>query len=257
MAIALAELALHRWRREYPLAAGYEYRENAFRRLCSPQVYHIMFDAAYLGHDREPYWRRLIFENHPTWIFPDQHRTSMKFGGVNDNNCLVCGEQLHHIITLDPIPVGLPITYRSRLELATCLSCLGWKQQVLCYHHDSDGTPTNIGLSYQNVTPEFPTKPFIPTTVYLARTPERWRWQDWALANSRENLHRVGGEPCWIQGPEYPDCPECYRRMSFLLQLDGNFPLDDQFEWLWGAGGLGYCFWCDQCKVSAFTWQCT
>lgn len=41
--------------------------------------------------------------------------------------------------------------------------------------------------------------------------------------------------------------------MRFLLQLDSG--LDDGC--LWGSGGILYVFWCDTCRVSNQTWQCT
>jgi hypothetical protein len=45
---------------------------------------------------------------------------------------------------------------------------------------------------------------------------------------------------------------------AFLLQLDSGLPIADEREhrWAWG-GGLGYGFWCDGCRVSAWRWQCT
>ena len=42
------------------------------------------------------------------------------------------------------------------------------------------------------------------TEVALADTPARWQRQDWGQSNGRENLHRVGGEPSWIQSPWEP-----------------------------------------------------
>jgi hypothetical protein len=102
-----------------------------------------------------------------------------------------------------------------------------------------------------------PAGPLGEAEVRPVETPRRWRWQDWALSNGRENLNRVGGEPCWVQSAEYFDCPTCGSLMSFLMQLDSDLPTEDGGEWLWGSGGIGYGFWCDRCKVSAFLWQCT
>ncbi|WP_169784106.1 hypothetical protein [Campylobacter curvus] len=48
-------------------------------------------------------------------------------------------------------------------------------------------------------------KPITPCEVSLAVTPKRWQKQDWGMANGRENLFRIGGEPCWIQSADVPD----------------------------------------------------
>ena len=108
----------------------------------------------------------------------------------------------------------------------------------------SDGT-IELWLRRPPVKPEFPFCPLKEAEAYLTETPRRWRWQDWALSNSRENLNRIGGEPCWIQDAEYPQCPSCQRVMAYLMQLDSGLPTDDEGEWLWGTGGIGYGFWCD------------
>ena len=87
-------------------------------------------------------------------------------------------------------------------------------------------------------------------------TPARWQHQDWGYASDRENLSRLGGEPTWIQYPDYPRCPACGHRLHFLAQLDSlNFA--GGREWLWGGGGIAYIMWCDPCRISAVFWQCT
>jgi hypothetical protein len=82
-------------------------------------------------------------------------------------------------------------------------------------------------------------------------------WQDWGLANGRENLHRVGGHPSWIQSAAFPDCLSCGTTMQFLLQLDSEIPTADGQEWLWGSGGICYSFQCSPCRVTTHLWQCT
>src|SRR6185436_2099056 len=104
-----------------------------------------------------------------------------------------------------------------------------------------------VPLDFGDVDPEFPSGPIKETTVRLHVTPDRWRWQDWGLSNSRENLNRLCGYPSWIQSAEYPVCSICQERMRFVLQLDSDLPAADGSEWMWGSGGLCYAFWCDQC----------
>ena len=109
----------------------------------------------------------------------------------------------------------------------------------------------------EGCSPEFPAEALEQCFATIVKTPQRWFWQDWALSNSRENLNRIGGEPCWIQDAEYPTCPRCTTTMKFLFQLDSHLPTSDEGEWLWGSGGLCYGFWCNPCRVSAYLWQCT
>jgi hypothetical protein len=91
---------------------------------------------------------------------------------------------------------------------------------------------------------------FIPQTpVELVRLDDRWRQQDWALSNNRENLHRAGGEPTWIQHASYPACPGCTRTMSAA----GQIAIAD----LWDSEGICYLLWCDPCAISAVIYQQT
>src|SRR5439155_9280484 len=105
--------------------------------------------------------------------------------------------------------------------------------------------------------PGFEWGPLKPAQVCLGRAGPRWAWQSWG-SGAGANLHRVGGPPSWVQSAGYPDCRECGSKMAFLLQLDSNLPLaEEDRDWLWGSGGMGYGFWCDGCRVSAWLWQCT
>ncbi len=232
---------------------GFHHDGHSLQRTVPDALYHIQFADSYFEPNARPPWLERI---HPTWKLRASTQ-SVQIGGVSTNRCSLCGETLHRLILLEPLPTGLGITRMPRLELATCLSCLGWTKQPLFYRHDQYGCPTSVGYDGPAVKPQFPVGPLKGTETKLAETPRRWYWQDWALSNSRENLNRIGGEPCWIQDAEYPHCPLCQKIMPYLMQLDSDLPMDEEREWLWGSGGICYGFWCDQCKVSGFFWQCT
>lgn len=240
---------------------GYDLASARTQALYPETVYHLQFPADYIDNSTRPAWLQTTF--HPTWKMDTSASVPLLFGGelretaLGGASCPSCGGVLHHLITLEPVPDGLGITGLSALTLAVCLSCLGWEHEGLFYRHDAAGQPEWIGIGGGTQTPQFPAASLMPTKVHLVRTPARWRWQDWALSNSRENLHRVGGNPCWIQSADYPVCPQCDMRMHFLMQLDSDLPTTDGREWLWGSGGIGYTFWCDACKVSGHLWQCT
>ncbi len=161
---------------------------------------------------------------------------------------------IDHIITLEPVPHGPGITSLERLELATCLACLGGEQQPFFYQHDQTGRPQQIGLE-ETFAPQFPDVALKPTMVQIGEISPRWRWQSHTYSDGRENLNRVGGDPCWIQYPEYPACPECGRRMVFLLQIMSGLPTGDGDEHTFGDGGICYSSWCDRCHISALLWQ--
>ena len=228
--------------------------DDCQRPLFSEKVFHICLPDGGLPDYPESVW--LQPGNHPTWRLPTttgRHR----LGGLADAGaaCGVCGGSLHNLITFDPTPDGIVSMRPRRLQIVTCLSCLGWTRSPLFFKHDETGTPTALDSTHEE--PEFPSGPIKEMWVELSPTPPRWQWQDWALSNSRENLHRVGGHPTWIQSAEYPTCPDCQRLMPMLLQLDSELPTQDGHEWLWGSGGICYVFWCDGCQVSASLWQCT
>jgi hypothetical protein len=224
-----------------------------FRPLCVGHTLHLGFPAGYVP-DRGPV--ALSPDVHPTWAGARSGAAAARFGGEGKGKCGNCGGAKHHLLTLDPVPAGVPVTKLPRVSFETCLSCLGWEEVQMFYRHDAEGRP-RCRAKRSEKPPEFPAGPLRETEVALADLGSRWRWQDWALSNGRENLNRVGGSPAWVQGADYPDCPDCNRAMTLLLQLDSNLPTAAGGEWLWGSGGVCYGFWCDACKVSGFLWQCT
>jgi hypothetical protein len=239
---------------DYVRFVGFEVEGGALRRLCPPALFHVLLPDSH----RDPAAPPSLDWTHPTWRLEAAiGLPTMRLGGEAPGTCLSCGDRLDRLLDLDPVPDGLGVTGLRRLGLATCLSCLGWEQQIAFYVHQSDGDANGIGDAHPPVTPEFPAEPLLETEVRLAATPARWSWQDWALSNGRENLHRLGGEPTWIQNADYPACPLCGRTMTHLLQLDSELRTVDGSSWLWGSGGIAYVAWCDSCKVSATQWQCT
>jgi hypothetical protein len=231
---------------------GFDHDGHSLQRSCPGALYHLRFPESNFEAQSRPPWLARV---HPSWKLAASQ--AVPFGGSSTNQCSLCGENLHRLLVLDPIPTGLGVSGLTRLELATCLSCLGWEKQPLFYRHGQDGRPSNVGYDGPAVKPQFPVGPLKEIEAQLAETPRRWFWQDWALSNSRENLNRIGGEPCWIQDAEYPRCPFCQNLMPYLMQLDSELPMNEEREWLWGSGGIAYGFWCDPCKVSGFFWQCT
>ena len=64
---------------------------------------------------------------------------------------------------------------------------------------------------------------------------------------------KLSGWPRWVQGVEYPSCPECGRRMELLMQLDS----EDNVPYMFGDCGIGHITQCwDHKHVVAFGWAC-
>lgn len=246
-------------REAYLLLVGFEARTSGLRKLHADSVYHVFFPEDYLPANQAPpaRWQNLFRQNYPTWRLADRDVPKMVLGGQSLGRCACCDGKLHHLITLEPIPLSLGITGLERLELASCLSCLGWEQPELFYKHDQNGSPQQTGFADAPVTPPYPAAALEPTEVRIAEISHRWKWHDDASSNGRESLHRVGGAPCWIQDSQYPICPECSSRMTYLLKIASGLPTDDGRELMWGDSGIiCYAFWCEHCKVTGLLWQC-
>jgi uncharacterized protein YwqG len=68
------------------------------------------------------------------------------------------------------------------------------------------------------------------------------------------NGDKLGGWPCWVQGVEYPTCPECGSEMSLLMQIDS----EDNVPYMFGDCGVGHITQCPtHHHVVAFAWACS
>jgi len=64
---------------------------------------------------------------------------------------------------------------------------------------------------------------------------------------------KLSGWPCWVQGIEYPDCPECGKRMDFVFQIDSY----DNIPYMFGDAGCSHTFQCKTHKDKiAIAWAC-
>ncbi len=242
----------------YAQLAGFDVSTpEAPRALHTAQSYHVVPPTEYFeGLKRAP-WRAR--DGHPSWTLeaaPADEAFAGQIGGPLEPACGSCGEPLHRLLHLENADVLFGASM-PRIDLCTCLSCLGWESSPLFFAHDRTGHPTALGSASERVKPQFPSGPLQASSVRYVKSPARWTFQDWGLSNGRENLNRVGGAPSWIQDAQYPACPHCQQLMPFCAQLDSELPTAGGEEWLWGSGGICYMFWCDPCSVSANLYQCT
>lgn len=62
---------------------------------------------------------------------------------------------------------------------------------------------------------------------------------------------KLGGWPYWVQGVEYPSCPECGIQMQMIFQLDSNHHL----PYMFGDAGIAHLHQCRLHKnVMALGW---
>lgn len=221
---------------------GYEWDGSNLRQLYSDTVYHLIFQREYRKHQHHL--------DHPTHNLDTSGARKLAFGGVSSNTCWICQKPLHHVITITPELVGLLIKNREYVELVTCLSCPDWETGGLFYRHDEAGKAVSIAYGEPTRTLHMNSPGVMPAEVALVLSPPRWQWQDWY---SEGNLDRLGGNPFWLQfDEEYLNCPECGKRMVFLMQLMDNLPEANGRPQAWGDTGMGYFFWCDPCAISGF-----
>jgi len=226
-------------------------RLRSWERECStPRLatHHLAF-----ARDERPYR-----SPHPTQGPPAPASPTLRFGGTSDGVCGLCHERLRHLITLEPDrgPVVM-----GRIEIATCLSCLGWEQPhgdyALSFRHDANGAPTAIERIAHPLTPQFPAPPLRELRVVPFDAGARFWAQRWGGVDRNQNLNRLGGRATWIQGEEQRRCAACVLPMHFLLQLDSGLPQGDKGGFDWGSGGVLFVLWCGSCAITTMFWQCT
>jgi hypothetical protein len=223
---------------------GLERKGKKVTPLCSEATHHVVFPPGFLQLPRG------IGDTpgamlDPTWRLDGRVVTTGRFGGTADGTCGFCGGTLHRLLRLEDAIFPVART-GGPIELVTCLSCLS-SEPVLFFDHRKG--IRSLGATRR--TPESRIEPLPESPVTLVVTPPRWRLQDWAHSNGRESLHRVGGEPTWIQDAEFPACPRCDRAMRFIAQLD-SMDFADGRECAWG---IAYLFWCSKCLISASRMQ--
>lgn len=232
---------------------GFVREGNQVRQCYSVSIYHLQFLPHYVDWWEDRKTRPETYQETDAYPY--------SFGGTIDRQfCPCCGDTLHHLLTFDAVRLLPDICSLPSLTLATCTHCLGWyeKSAPLFLHHSMSGIPIAPVPELPEQS-EHPCAPFEKTVVAITPTPERFHWQEWTF---QQNIHRLGGHPAWVQIADYPDCPECGKAMSFLLQLNSRLPLTqpnpDKLEVMeWGSGGVAYFHWCDRCRISAGNWQCT
>lgn len=67
-----------------------------------------------------------------------------------------------------------------------------------------------------------------------------------------QTIHKLGGDPLWIQSPSWPECLGCGNLPEFWGQVAADSALGYEF----GDSGVVYVFWCGKCRITASLEQC-
>lgn len=225
------------------------------RPLTLGPCHHLQFDAERPSYAK---WLDELRRLHPTLRLRSAEDVAGLAGGSTEAPCGLCGGEVAIFLRLREAPPGFAVSARP-LTLAVCVACLtdyaAGPMPPLFYDHRS-GEPVTLNPTGQQRMPADRWPPLPVSRMRASPTPPRWQVQN-GLANSRENLHRLGGRPTWVQEADYPDCPTCTRRMPFLAQLSCELPSGPDAVSGLNEDGLTYFFWCDECQLSAVTEQFT
>jgi hypothetical protein len=79
-------------------------------------------------------------------------------------------------------------------------------------------------------------------------------WDELIADGFPQSGDKLGGWPLWIQGVEYPLCPDCGEPMRLVFQVDS----EDHVPYMWGDVGCGHITQCARHPHRlAFGWACS
>lgn len=114
--------------------------------------------------------------------------------------------------------------------------------------------PFGRSVLARRVTPTSPpnTRARPPKGAFPAARIVSWRrFADTPRAPKEKD--KLFGFPYWVQGPEYPHCPDCGDEMRLVMQLDS----DDHLPYSFGDAGCGHLTQCaEHGDRLAFGWAC-
>lgn len=114
--------------------------------------------------------------------------------------------------------------------------------------HDGLGLIFNYDFSARTLQIQCPSVGLKTEALPMDEAPEAEEVASAAMGD------KLGGYPDWVQGIEYPNCPECNRTMELVFQLDS----EDHLPFMFGDAGCGHITQCPEHKhVVTFAWACS
>lgn len=170
---------------------------------------------------------------------------------VEGNPCGWCGRDLSTLFDLDLRNRRLSFLGLSgtQLRIARCDFCSPYAtvftdvdfEGHVCWSASNGPKPVDFDSNWAEY-------PFIGRQLVLG--PRRRTPAETVGAYQGAHNSELGGHPDWIQDAEYPLCPECQRRMTFLGQIETA-------DIIKHAEGITYAFLCAECDKAATSYQQT
>lgn len=221
--------SLHIPPHEYADSAGWELAENGQRRSLVL---------------RECY--PLVARDDPNGV-PD----AVQINRPSAAACEWCGRRMTVLFDFDLTHEMLQFVgiegHRLRIETCDVCTCYGFVFTKLDELGGASWHPANARPDY---LPEDTDDWDFPEANALVLSRKSRACLESADRNMPIAFSQVGGYPSWEQDAEYPRCPECQQRMTFLAQLSNH-----DYNRL--AEGIYYAFACGACRVAATHYQQT
>lgn len=229
----------------------------------------------------EPYKRLAWF---PNTIEKDSNSTSSKFSGIpallKDEKwpcCCNCNEPMQLFLQLNFQDIPKAQKQLFRKGILQVFYCTNWDKEceVNCeaFFPFSKSTLVRI-VDYKNgiiASPEkSPVKGAFPERQIIGwESKEDYpNWEELEILGvtitdeQSEMLYdleyplpkdKLLGWPYWVQGVEYPDCPECGEPMKLIFQIDS----EDNLPYMFGDVGCSHITQCEKHKDKlAIAWAC-
>lgn len=164
--------------------------------------------------------------------------------------CAICGEPCRKLLVMSGAPIGRP---GMQIQIIRCLNCVFWGP---CYVFFEEHEP--VAIRFDQGQNHHLMKEMASSTPVQASL----QWTTVPAASLTPWDTFAGGDPKWIQSPEWPACPQCKDDMDFILQLSSE-TLDeglDQLEPFYiqlEYGATLYFFFCHRCRVACSVTQCS
>jgi hypothetical protein len=186
--------------------------------------------------------------------FNDQEKevTTIDIIGVQDECCPWCNAKLTKLfdIHLQDALFQFLKTDGKRLIISTCCFCTCYGVIYARFDHEGNSAWYEFNQKPDYLPDHQNQNEVFEKTKRLELSPKKRNPYYAASQFLDTTFTQLGGFPTWIQRAEYPKCPECGTLMKFLGQIHGG-ETNDQFT------GTYYTFICDDCSISATSYQQT
>ena len=175
---------------------------------------------------------------------------TVKIGLTAKENCGWCNRTMVNLIEFAHIESMIPDQGIGPVRVVTCQICTCYGGPLFIKNGQNDEAiwhECNRMPSY--LPPASEEWGAFPTAVMSTDTRHFLQAANWSMVPG-VSFSQVGGLPTWIQGPEFPSCPDCSQKMPFIGQISNA-------DFMQYGEGIYYAFRCPHCDVTATFYQQT